>query len=400
VLGLVRRGEDRLVAGVAAALAHRIGVHPTVVRVAFVVLAAAGGAGVVLYVLLGAVSVVEDPDAPRYAAVRRPSPSPWRALALGLEVLGLLLVLRAAGVWLGDALVWPVALAAVGSGVMWSRSDERDRARWSRLAARLPEQPFDWVFAAPVTPWRVATGLVLITVGGITLIATNARLAAAGSVIVAVLVTAGGLGLVLAPGAARLLRTLSEERRQRIRSEERAEVAAHLHDSVLHTLALIQRSERPEEMASLARGQERELRAWLNGQGGASAVDLAAAIDTMAGRVERLHRVPVEAVVVGEAALDDGLRALVDAASEATVNAAKHSGAGTVAVYVEVEPAVVTAYVRDEGKGFDPAAVPHDRRGIRHSISARMARHGGACEIHSEPGEGTEVVLTLPRRPA
>lgn len=397
-LGLVRRGHDRVIAGVASALARRIGVDVTVVRVAFVTLAAAGGAGLVLYVLLGAVSVVDD-DKPPYRDVWRPSPSPRRALAFGLQVMGLMLVLRAAGVWLGDALVWPVSVAAVGSGVMWSRSGERDRARWSTLAGRLPEQPFSWVVATPVAPWRVATGLLLIAVGGVTLIATNARVAAASSLVIAVLVTAGGLALVLAPGVTRLLRQLTEERRERIRSEERAEVAAHLHDSVLHTLALIQRSDRTEEMASLARGQERELRAWLNGQGGASAVDLAAAVDAMAGRVERQHRVAVEAVVVGEAELDDGLRALVDAASEAAVNAAKHSGAPEVSVYVEVEPGVVTAFVRDEGKGFDPTAVPADRRGIRHSIAARMQRHGGSCEIHSEPGEGTEVVLTLPRRP-
>jgi signal transduction histidine kinase len=194
-------------------------------------------------------------------------------------------------------------------------------------------------------------------------------------------------------------RQLAEERRQRIRSEEKAEVAAHLHDSVLQSLALIQRSSSPQEMVALARGQERELRAWLYGRSGPSAHDLlSTAVEEMAGRVERLHHVKVEAVVVGDCQIDERVQGLVQAAGEATINAARHGSVETVSVYVEVEPDQVTAFVRDQGKGFEPADVPRDRRGIAESIVGRMERVGGTATVGSAPGEGTEVELRLPRR--
>ena len=175
-------------------------------------------------------------------------------------------------------------------------------------------------------------------------------------------------------------------------------MAAHLHDSVLQTLALIQRSKSDREMTSLARTQERELRAWLYGRAPElAAVRLRDAIDSMAGRIERQHQVSVEAVVVGDAPMDERLRSLVNAASEATANAAVHSGSTTISVYVEVEQGAVTAFVRDQGSGFDPAVVPDDRRGIADSIVGRMERYGGTATVTSKPGAGTEVVLKLPR---
>jgi signal transduction histidine kinase len=199
----------------------------------------------------------------------------------------------------------------------------------------------------------------------------------------------------------RLVRQLGEERRERIRSEERAEVAAHLHDSVLQTLAMIQRSPSAEEMTSLARGQERELRTWLYGRTRPSPNGrrmLSEALDEAATRVERLHHVAVETVVVGDCPLDDRLRAVVDAAGEALSNAAKHSGARAVSVYVEVGPHTVQLYVRDQGRGFVPGSLAPDRRGISDSIVGRMERHGGVATIASEPAEGTEVHLRMPRR--
>ena len=194
-------------------------------------------------------------------------------------------------------------------------------------------------------------------------------------------------------------RQLVDERSSRVRSEERAEMAAHLHDSVLQTLALIQRSKAEREMVSLARTQERELRAWLYGRAPELAgVRLRDAIDSMAGRIERQHQVSVEAVVVGDAEMDERLRGLVNACAEAVANAAVHSGSTAISVYVEVEKDLVTAFVRDQGSGFDPAVVPADRRGIADSIVGRMERHGGTATVHSRPGAGTEVVLKLPRR--
>jgi signal transduction histidine kinase/phage shock protein PspC (stress-responsive transcriptional regulator) len=395
--GITRSGTDRIVSGLAAGLGTRLSVDPVYVRVAFAALAAAGGAGIVLYLLLWAVS--DEPARTPGPVVWRPPATRRRAVALGLQVVGMLLLLRSAGWWLGDAVVWPTALAALGSAVIYARADEHERARWALLTGRVPASWADGMFTARVSPLRLAFGAVLVTVGLGIFLAANATLAAAWSVLVAVVVTAVGLTLVLGPAAIRLGRQLGEERRARIRSQERAEMAAHLHDSVLHTLALIQRTSDPRQAASLARGQERELRAWLAGRTAPEAAGrLATAVDAMAGRIERQYALPVEVVVVGDAPLDAGVQALVDAAGEAAANAARHADARSVSVYVEVEPDEITAYVRDEGKGFDPATIPADRRGITESVIGRMTRNGGSATIISEPGEGTEVGLHLPRR--
>ncbi|MGH2718644.1 MAG: sensor histidine kinase, partial [Actinomycetota bacterium] len=221
----------------------------------------------------------------------------------------------------------------------------------------------------------------------------------------AVLVTAGGTVLLAGPWGWKLVTALGTERRERIRSEERAEMAAHLHDSVLQTLALIQRSDQPREMVALARSQERELRAWLMGKepavvdGSLPPATVAQAIEKVGATIELQFKVPVEVVTVGDAPLDERLQAIVDATREGVVNAAKHSGADQISLYVEVEPQSVTAFVRDQGCGFDPEAADPDRRGIAHSIRGRMQRAGGTAAIVSEPGGGTEVQLVLPRSP-
>jgi signal transduction histidine kinase len=195
-----------------------------------------------------------------------------------------------------------------------------------------------------------------------------------------------------------------DERRERVRAEERADMAAHIHDSVLQTLALIQRSsDDPPEVRRLARVQERELRAWLFEDRVPGSLDapalatLATGVRATALAVEESHRVTVEVVVVGDCALDESVRALLAAGREAMVNAAKWSGAPTVSVFAEVEGERVSLFVRDRGVGFAPALVAEDRRGIAESIRARMQRHGGSAEIRSTPGEGTEVALSVPR---
>jgi signal transduction histidine kinase len=209
-----------------------------------------------------------------------------------------------------------------------------------------------------------------------------------------------GAAVVLAPWLDRIGRQLNAERDERIRSEERAAVAAHLHDSVLQTLALIQRSaDDPRRTVTLARRQERQLRSWLYGDTAEPAA-LSRAVATVAVEVEETHDVDVDPVVVGDAPVDDQLAGLVAALREAVVNAAKHAGVEEVSVYVEVEPDAVSAFIRDRGKGFDPAVVPSDRHGIAASIVARMQRLGGEAEIDAAPGHGTEVRLRLPRQPA
>jgi signal transduction histidine kinase/phage shock protein PspC (stress-responsive transcriptional regulator) len=380
--------------GVAGGLGERLGVDPALVRVAFALLAIAGGSGVVLYLLAWGLSV--EPDDPDAAPVAARRPNGRQALALGLVVFGTLLLLREVGLWFGDKVVWPVALAAAGSAVIWARSDDRDRARWTRAGARIPGNPVEALFTGRVGLGRIVVGGLLVASGmGLGLAANDAT--ATANALLAVAITAAGLGLIFGPWTSRLARQLAEERRGRIRSEARAELAAHLHDSVLHTLALIQRAATSPEVVSLARRQERELRAWLYRPPVPPEGRLRPAVEAIATRVEQLHDVPVDVVVVGDAPLDAPARAMVDACQEAALNAARHSGAPLVSVYLEVEPEQLTGFVRDQGKGFDPEQVPPDRRGIADSIRGRMQRHGGSAVIVSSPGEGTEVQLRLPR---
>ncbi|MFH1330367.1 MAG: ATP-binding protein [Actinomycetota bacterium] len=193
------------------------------------------------------------------------------------------------------------------------------------------------------------------------------------------------------------IEALEVERAARMRAHDRAEIAAHLHDSVLQTLALIQRDPTdPRRTASLARRQERELREYLDQIASPHSPSLRAALRHTAGEVEDLFMVRIEAVVVGDCAVDEPLEALVQAAREALVNAAKHSGADTVSLFAEVTPGGVTVTVRDRGRGFDPGP-PGAGRGLAESIVGRMERCGGAAAVRSTPGEGTEIDLHLRR---
>ena len=398
-LGFPRSADNRVVAGVAAGLGEAWGVDPVMVRAAFIALCAAGGSGVLAYLAAWAIS--SDPGSAAAAPSRRPLTEQVRqrrTVAIGLVVLGALLVLRELGLWLGDRLVWPLVLGVAGSAIIWSRSDDRERERWARYAGR----PLDGLFSSRVAAARIVLGGVLVAAGMAAFLATNRVLTAAGEAVVAMLVTAAGLGLILGPWALRLGREAADDRRRRIRSEERAEMAAHLHDSVLHTLALIQRSgEASPDIVALARTQERELRAWLQGRPPASeATTLSGAVDLLASRVERSHRVAIEPVVVGECPVDERVGALLMACQEAAVNAARHAGVADISIYAEVDGDRVSAFVRDRGRGFDPALIPEDRHGIRESIVGRLRRHGGAATIVSTPGEGTEVQMHVIRSDA
>ncbi len=388
---LQRSTRDRVLTGVAGGIGERIGVDPTVVRLCFVALTLAAGIGAAAYLAAWLASV------PGTAAISAPQPTSVRqALALGFIVLGVLVMLRQTGLWLGDRFVWPALLVAAGSAVIWTRGDEADRARWSRAVRRLPTR---WQRAATGSGVRVrvAGGMLLIAAGLWRFLTTaNRTPGLSTSAPVAVAATLVSLAVVAGPWFWRLGRQLTEERRQRIRSQERAEVAAHLHDSVLQTLALIQRTDEPRQMASLARSQERELRSWL--YGGARAADhtlLSTAMNDTAAEIERAYSVRIDVVTVGERRIDDPTGALVLAAREAMINAAAHSGADRVSVYVETSPEQVTAYVRDQGHGFDPADVPADRRGIADSIEGRMIRFGGVAALSTAPGRGTEVKLQV-----
>ena len=382
-----RSTEQGLVGGVAAGLAHRAGVDPFLIRTAFVVLCLGRGAGILLYLVLWGISAEEKPGPVAARSGGR------QIAAVACITGGLLVLLRESSWWLGDSVVWPLATAALGSTFVWARADESERARWARSAER-------------ARPWDSPAAIVRLVIGfGLVIVATWAVLREYSGIelsraVVPVTVAVIGLMLALGPWLLRLTNTVTEERTERIRSDERSAISAHLHDSVLQTLAMIQRTESQQEVTALARRQERELREWLYGRSIASEeVSVRRAIEVAAARVEETYRLPVETVIVGDAQMNERLRDAVQAASEAMHNAARHSGAPVVSVYAEIEPSLLTVYVRDEGKGFDVAATPNDRRGIADSIVGRVARHGGSTDISSEVGMGTEVKIVVPRKP-
>jgi signal transduction histidine kinase/phage shock protein PspC (stress-responsive transcriptional regulator) len=390
----VRSERDRVFAGVAGGIGERLGVDPTVVRLAFVALSLAAGIGVAAYLVSMLVSVEPEPGSVGGVA----GTSVRQALAVGLIVLGVLLLLRATGLWFGDRIVWPAVLVALGSAVIWTRGDELDRTRWSGLVRRLPEGS-QRILLGSAPRVRLVAAAVLVAAGLRQFLVSNGSGGLRRNAPLAAVATFVGVVVIAGPWFWRVARQLAEERRRRIRSQERAEVAAHLHDSVLQTLALIQRSGEPREMTTLARSQERELRSWLYGWPQAADHSLlSTAMNDAAAEVERTHRVAIDVVTAGDCRLDEPAHALVQAAREAMVNAATHSGARRVSVFVETGDGEVAAYVRDQGAGFDRAAVPPDRRGIADSIEGRIARYGGTTEVRTAAGAGTEVRLGVPRR--
>lgn len=410
---LVRPTEGRMVGGVAVGLAAHLRLPVTVVRVGLVVATLAGGAGLLLYGWLWALVPASEhaphgPDplshnaSPASAAGpradRRPGVPRLSQARLGDILVGALLLfagLSLAGARFGwdvnPGFVLPAIVVLGGAVLAYAQLDEVERGR---LAQRSGVQTRAAVL-------RVVGGLVLVLVGVLLLVVRSTDLASAGRVLVAAVAVLGGAGLVLAPWGLRLWRDLDAERGARAREAERADIAAHLHDSVLQTLALIQRNAAdPAQVARLARAQERDLREWLYGRRDAGDdVTLAAAVKGVTADVEDRFGVAVDVVVVGDRRLDDRTAALVAALREACVNAARHAGA-PVTVYVEGGPDGVEAFVRDRGPGFDPDAVPADRLGVRESIVGRMQRHGGTATIHRLDGAGTEVRLVLRDQPA
>ena len=378
---LVRPRGGRLLAGVAVGTAAHLRQDPLIVRVAFAVLATAG-IGVVAYGALWLMMPVAPPGTEDPTPVIGPRPTGKRQW-LGLIVIAIVAVVLLGQIssWGGGDIVLPLILVAAGMAVIWRQLDT------------------DRTLDLPGVRWALAGGAVLAAGGVVLLLATTGQLADARDGFAATLVILTGIVVATAPIWRRLLASRSDERAARVRSEERAAVAAHLHDSVLQTLALIQRhADEPQAVSRLARSQERELRAWLYDpaavrEGGT----WAGLVAGMVAEVEADHSLIVDPVVVGDAPVDDALAGLGAATREALVNAAKHSGATAVDLYTEVTPERVSVFVRDRGKGFDPATVSDDRRGLRDSVHGRLTRLGGTAEIRSAPGEGTEVELVLPR---
>jgi signal transduction histidine kinase len=343
-----RSERDRVIAGVCGGLAARLGVDATLVRLVFALLALAGGAGILLYFALWV-----------YGEGWRT----WAAAAL-IAAAGAMLLLA---LGLSSAAVVGATLLIAGFAIVVIRGGSL------RPGGSLP-----------------ILGVTLLLAGAVIFLGTNGK---SGPFIVPGAVV-GALVLVVGPW----IWQLTSERTERIRIQERAEVAARIHDSVLQTLALVQRhASDPQRVASLARRQERELRRWLYGSGVAEVALLVDALADAAADVEELHRVRVEVANAGDAALDDAVGQLVLAAREAMTNAAKFSGADQVFVYAESGQDGIAVFVRDTGVGFDRNTVPRDRHGIAESIEGRMKRAGGTASIVTALGEGTEVELRLPR---
>ncbi len=367
-----------------------MGVEVLVVRVLMVMASTVGGVGVAVYALAWAL-IPATPDSARTG--RRPGA--WRqAPLIVLTVAALFAGVHLAGSHVGEGL-WPLVLGACGMALLWRPAVAADAS----LGRRRPTVREYLNRPAQVGAPRLIAGGLFVAFGSAALLHALGVQHSLGKAIWAVAITAVMVGLVVGPWVVRLGSSLSFERAARIREQERAEVAAHLHDSVLQTLALIQkRAGDPRQVAGLARRQERELRSWLLARPGDAEQDsVASALQRAAAEVEELHKVPIEVVTVGDGPLDGRLEALVGAAREAMTNAAKFAGSERVDLYAEVEPERVEVFVRDRGIGFDVDGIPADRRGVRDSIIARMERHHGHAAVNSSRGEGTEVELVMER---
>ena len=403
---LYRSADGRMLGGVARGLAGHLGLPVVWVRFVFLALFFADGLGTLLYAVFWiVVPLGVGGRAPEPRSVfettpdgRRKLRKPDRGQVFALIALAIGAVVFVSNVDLGgraNRYIWPTVLIGIGVILVWRQADNARRASWTEEGRR----------RRTLQLARGLAGVALVGLGLTVFVVVRGSAAQLGTAVTAAIAVLGGIALLAGPWLIRMSQDLSEERTMRIRAQERAEVAAHVHDSVLHTLTLIQRNaEDAGEVRRLARAQERELRNWLYKPEGTGKDEdetpdtLAEAVKKAAAEVEDKHGVPLEVVVVGDCPLDEKLAAQMQAAREAMVNAAKYGGeGGAVQVYAEVEGRTVFVSVRDRGPGFDLDAVPADRMGVRESIIGRMQRNGGTARLRSAPGDGTEVELEMER---
>ncbi|MFZ0044450.1 MAG: PspC domain-containing protein [Streptosporangiaceae bacterium] len=399
--GPVRRArEGQLLGGVAAGLAQRTGFSVGVIRAAIVIATlVTTGYLAIAYVLAWLLIPAEGADSNIGSKALTDKRGISLAAALASVLVVALVIASALNAPWVTSLAVPLVVCAVGL-VLISRNAPEEELEYLRGLA----DPAGMSRTAPRSRrvLRVILGAVLL-VGGLGVLLQGHERLALLKPLAGIILLVGGIVLTLGPWLLRTAKEAVDERQARVRAEERADMASRVHDSVLQTLALIQRrAGDPNQVIQLARAQERELRSWLfDGRAPGSmegqAETVADGVRLIQQEVEAQHGTPVDAVTVGDCELDDDLSALLAAAREATVNAAKWSGADVVSLFAEVEPASVSLFVRDRGRGFDPAAVPGDRKGLAESVQARVARRGGTATIRSAPGQGTEVALTIPR---
>lgn len=400
--GSIRRTTDsRVLGGVCGGLASATGIDVTLVRIAFILLGLGSGIGILVYAVAWLLIPLGGEDANIASRVV----TDRRGMRLVIAIVPALVAVQilAGSLHIGyvGSFSWPLFLAAGAAVLIWRNASENEKA-WINddLMPMLhtgAERGRRWPLVG-----RVLVAVVL-GIGGLLVLVLGHPTGAAVRPLGGVVLVIAAVVVAFGPWWLGLARDLLSERQARALAEERSQMAAHVHDSVLQTLALIQRSaDDPQHVVRLARAQERDLRSWLfegrpPGTIGDEATVLTEGIALIQGQVEADHGIAVQVVAVGDCPLTAPLRSLLDASREAIVNAAKWSGAPEVSVYAEVDRDVVMIFVRDRGQGFEPDALPDDRRGIAHSIRRRMARSGGSVVIRSSVGVGTEVELSMPR---
>ena len=394
---LSRLQRPRILGGVASGLAEHLGIPVLWVRMVLVALSFVMGAGAWLYALLWLFTPLQKNPHPQ------PMTSSLAVTSWILVVTGAVATLGSIWLWLGGNFgsIVPVIVAAAGALLTW--------------------QAYDRGLAARGMAVGVAAGVVLVVAGIV--LTTVFWHDGAPSLLLAVALALVGIVVVFMPLVLQLWRSLVREQTEKAAALERENMANQVHDSVLQTLSLIQRrADSPQEVVRLARRQERQLRALLYDAPVPAPQSIFGAVTTAAAEVEELFDVEVSVVTVGEdAVLDEDSKLAVQAAREAMVNAAKHAfgggeggaggadaggggagggGAGVIDVYVELLAGLLSIFIRDRGRGFDPEQVPPDRHGIKDSISNRMAAIGGSAQLSTSPGKGTEVRLELPLSPS
>ncbi|MGW4382377.1 PspC domain-containing protein [Kitasatospora sp. NPDC004531] len=435
---LYRSPHGRILGGVCQGLSVHLGVPVTWVRLAFIVLFFSQGIGTLLYAAFWVVvplgigeaapgaaarpgpaaaaggrfgrlrellertfhgedgapgALPADPAAagPAAPAAGQRGGSLGQLFALIGLVIGVMALLSALGIQTAKPYVWPLLAVGVGVALVWRQADD---SRWQNWFGLVPG-------SRKGAYLRVAAGVLLVVAGIIGYFVTQGVASPIALVIESSLAVVAGVLVLAGPSMLRMWQDLGAERTARIRAQERAEIAAHVHDSVLHTLTLIQRrAEDPKEVLRLARAQERELRLWLyrpEAAAEAAPDTLAEHLRAIVAEVEDRHGVHLELVCVGDCPMDEKIASQMQAAREAMVNAAKYGGGGPVQVYAEVEGRTVSVFVRDHGPGFDPDDLPEDRMGVRESIIGRMRRNGGTARVRPAPDGGTEVELEMER---
>lgn len=408
-----RRADRRLdtawLGGVCSGLAAHLNWPVLVLRLGFVLLSASMGIGVLVYLVLWLAMPLAS-EAPQAPGIEAASRSGMRTVQAGYRVpadlglisavallgAGLLWFVQAAGWGAPAAALWPALAGTFGLMLIWWQADHipnrsmKGLTGWRRWFAPLLAH-WSRIVRILLGLLGLVTAVVLIVVALPPLPEGSRTLIVLGLVVVALLLAA-------APWIIRVRRSLATIREEKMLADARADMAAHLHDSVLQTLALIQRqAQNPKAVAALARRQERELRSWLYGETAVDAPTVKAALVASAAEVEDAHGVDIDIVVVGDRDLDAEVRPLVQAAREAMVNAAKHAGVAKVDVYAEVDDDAIEVFVRDRGGGFVLDDIPADRMGVRGSIIERLRRAGGNATIRSAPETGTEVRLEMKR---